>query len=128
VKPKRAAGPAPASACEAGERLVLQKIAKHWNQQNRFDRPDGRVIVTNRRLLFLSGFSRRAAWEGALSFPLERIEKLAATRVMWVSPAVRFEFDGRAYVFTFFSGAAKVAAAIERERGGRTEAAPVRRG
>jgi hypothetical protein len=114
--PGRAASLAPKSAQEAGERIVLEKIAKHWNQQHRFDRPDGRVIVTNRRFLFRAGFSRRIAEAGSLSFPIERIEKLAVTRVLWVSPAVRFEVDGRAYVFTFFTGAAKVAAAIERER------------
>jgi hypothetical protein len=80
--PPRAARVATAPAPEAGERVVLEKIAKHWNQQSRFDRPDGRVVVTNRRFIFLSGFSRRAAQAGSLSFPLERLEKLAVTRVM----------------------------------------------
>ena len=36
------------------ESIVLQKMGKYWNQQNWFDRPDGLVIVTNYRLIFLA--------------------------------------------------------------------------
>ena len=36
------------------ESIILQKIRKHWNQQNWFHRPDGLVIVINYRLIFLA--------------------------------------------------------------------------
>ena len=36
------------------ESIILQKISKYWNQQNKLDRPDGLLIVTNYRLFFVT--------------------------------------------------------------------------
>ena len=107
------------------EVVLLEKVAKYWNQQS-LDRPDGRVVVTSRRLVFLAGLVVTGRKE-SLSFPLESVENLRVRRVMLVSPAIEFEAAGRKYVFTFFSGARKVADAINsarRLRGGLTGQTP----
>ena len=36
------------------ETILLQKVGKYWNQINRWDRPDGVVVVTTHRLVFLA--------------------------------------------------------------------------
>jgi len=96
------------------ERVVIRKIAKYWNQDV-FDRPDGTVLVTNKRLLFFT-YPKLVR----LSFPLDRIEKLSAIRVMWISPAIRFEVDGRTYVLTFLLNAKAVVRGIELGRSSAT--------
>jgi len=96
-----------------GETIILQKIGKFWNQQNVWDRPDGLVVVTNRRLAFLSKVKSFTVTTEFLSFPLELIENLRARRVMFISPGIAFEVAGERYVFTFFSGARRVVKAVE---------------
>lgn len=95
------------------EAIRLQKIGKYWNQQKRFDRPDGLVLVTNHRLVFLAKVKTITTKTDFLSFPLELINNLETTRVMFVSPAIRFQVEGRVYTFTFFSNAGEVREAIE---------------
>ena len=90
------------------ELILLQKIGKYWNQQNFFDRPDGLVLVTNQRLAFLSKLKTLTTTTDFLSFPLELIEDIQATRVMIVSPAIAFRVAGVKYMFTFFRGAHEV--------------------
>lgn len=99
-----------------GERIVLQKIGKFWNQQNMWDRPDGLVVVTTHRLVFLAKEQAITATTEFLSFPFEAMQNVKAARVMGISPAVQFEVDGRSYTFTLFSGANEVVAAIQRHR------------
>ena len=96
----------------AGEKIVFQKIAKFWNQQNWLDRPDGLLIVTTHRVAFLAKVKSVTVTTDFLSFPFEAISNLSATRVMLISPAVRFEVGGKPYVFTLFSGASGVQNAI----------------
>lgn len=98
------------------ERVVLQKIGKFWNQENWLDRPDGLVVVTNYRLAFLSKVKSITVETDFLSFPFDQMADVRTARIMWVSPAIRFEVAGRPYVFTFFSGAADVKAAIDAAR------------
>jgi len=95
------------------ETILLQKQAKYWNQKSRFDRPDGLVVVTNHRLVFLSKVKTLATQTDFLSFPVELIKNLKTTRVMLVSPAIRFELDRKPYMFTFFSNAGEVRDALE---------------
>jgi hypothetical protein len=90
------------------ELILLQKTGKYWNQQNFFDRPDGLVVVTNQRLVFLSKLKTLTTTTDFLSFPLEMIESIEATRVMFVSPAIAFRVAGVKYMFTFFRNAAEV--------------------
>ena len=94
------------------ERIVLQKIAKFWNQQNMWDRPDGLVVVTNYRLVFLSKVKAVTVTTDHLSFPYEAIEGLKTERVMGMSPAIRFVAAGKPFVFTFLAGAQEVHDAI----------------
>lgn len=100
------------------EIILLQKQGKYWNQQNLLDRPDGLVVVTNCRLVFLSKVKTLVTKTDFLSFPLELIENLETTRVMLISPAIRFQFQTKPYTFTLFSGADEVRDAVERARRG----------
>jgi hypothetical protein len=95
------------------EILVLQKIGKFWNQQSWLDRPDGLVVVTSRRLVFLAKLHTIATSTDFLSFPLEIVENLRTDRVWWISPAIRFEVQGKPFVFTFFANAEEMSRAIE---------------
>jgi hypothetical protein len=90
------------------ERIVLQKIAKFWNQQNMWDRPDGLVVVTNYRLVFLSKVKAITTRTDHLSFPFDAMEGLRTERVMGISPAIRFAAAGKPYVFTFLAGMQEV--------------------
>ncbi len=98
---------------EQEEKVILQKIGKYWNQQNFWDRPDGLVVVTNHRLAFLAKTDTLLTKTDFLSFPLELIKDLEATRVMLISPAIRFQVEGKTYVFTFLANAGQVVEAIE---------------
>jgi hypothetical protein len=90
------------------EVILLQKIGKFWNQQKWLDRPDGLVVVTNHRFVFLLKVESITTTTEFLSFPLESIAAAETTRVMWISPAVRFTVAGRVYMFTFFANAHSV--------------------
>lgn len=96
----------------SGEKILLQKIAKFWNQQDRWDRPDGLVIVTSHRLVFLAKMKTVASTTDYLSFPLGLIDELEATTVSWVSPAIAFHVNSTKYMFTFFAGSDEVVDAI----------------
>jgi hypothetical protein len=93
------------------ERVVLHKAAKFWNQASRFDRPDGLFVVTTQRLAFLAKIKTITSTTEFLSFPYPDVTHLEATRVMRISPAVRFQVGEDSYVFTLFSGANEVVAA-----------------
>jgi len=54
------------------EMILLQKVGKYWNQQNRCDRPDGIVVITDQRLVFLSKLKSVLTETDFLSFPLLR--------------------------------------------------------
>ena len=95
------------------EIIRLQKISNYWNQQGLYDRPDGLVVVTNHRLVFLSKVKTITTKTDFLSFPLEFINNLETTKVMFVSPATQFQVEGSVYMFTFFSDALEVCEAIE---------------
>jgi len=96
-----------------GEKVILKKIAKFWNQQNIFDRPDGVIYVTTHRLVFLSMLKTLTSQTDVLSFDVNTISDLHETRIMFVSPAIDFYADGRRLVFTFFKNAKEVVEAIE---------------
>jgi hypothetical protein len=96
----------------ASEQIVLQKMGKFWNQQNMWDRPDGLVVVTTHRLVFLAKEKSITATTDFLSFPFAAMTDVRAARVMGMSPAVQFQAAGKPYVFTLFSGADEVVAAI----------------
>lgn len=95
------------------EIVLLQKTAKYWNQQDMWDRPDGIILITDQHLVFRTQVPTRAA---VLSFPLEQIQNLETTRVMFISPAIRFEFEGQIYMFTFFANAGAVVKAVNTAR------------
>lgn len=98
---------------EDTEEILLQKIGKYWNQQNIFDRPDGLVVITNYRLVFLCKQKTITTTTNFLSFPFELLEDLETTRIMGVSPAIRFRTGGKEYVFTFFLNASEVLQTME---------------
>lgn len=95
------------------ENIIQQKIGKYWNRQNRWDRPDGLVVVTNHRFAFLAKVKTFTTKTDFLSFPLELIENARVTRVMLISPAIEFEVAGKRYTFTFFANAQDVLDAME---------------
>lgn len=95
------------------ENIILQKIGKYWNRQNWFDRPDGLVVVTNRRFAFLAKVKTITTRTDFISFPLELIENARVARVMFISPAIEFEVAGKKYAFTFFANAHEVLEAME---------------
>ncbi len=94
------------------EQIVLQKIGKYWNQENWFDRPDGLVVVTNYRLVFLTKLKTILTTTDYLSFPLGMIDDVKATIVMFVSPAICFRLQGQEYTFTFLANADEVVDAV----------------
>lgn len=95
------------------ESIIQQKIGKYWNRQNWLDRPDGLVVITNRRFAFLAKVKTITTTTDFLSFPLELIENARVTRVMFISPAIEFEVSGQRYTFIFFANAHEVLAAME---------------
>lgn len=98
------------------EIISLQKISKFWNQQNIFDRPDGLAVVTNYRFVFLSKIKTVLTVTDFLSFPYEAMKDLNVTKVMHISPAIQFTVDGKLYIFTFYSKADEVLAAINKAK------------
>ncbi|PRR82666.1 hypothetical protein [Clostridium vincentii] len=96
------------------ESIILQKVSKYWNQQNKLDRPDGVLIVTNYRLIFITKLESTFTKTGLLVFPLNLIENLEAKRVMLISPAICFKVQGTVYMFTLFSKAKEVVYEIEK--------------
>jgi hypothetical protein len=105
-----------AQSAGAGERIVLQRIGKFWNQQNIFDRPDGLVVVTTHRFAFLAKEQAITATTDFLSVPFAEMSNVKTTRVMGVTPAVCFDASGKHFVFTLFAGADDVAGAILQQR------------
>lgn len=94
------------------EIILLRKIVKFWNQQDWSDRPDGHLIVTNRHLVFV----RVGQAAASLSFPLAALENLRTSRVLLISPAIRFEVGCQPYVFTFLWNASAVLKTISSVR------------
>jgi PH (Pleckstrin Homology) domain-containing protein len=105
-----------AKAGVADERILLQKVAKFWNQQNRWDRPDGLLVVTTHRLVFLSKLKAITTTTDFLSIPLELIGNIRKTRVMMMSPAIEFEAEDQKFVFTLFAGAQEILDALATAR------------
>ncbi len=98
------------------EEIVLRKTGKYWNQYKKSNRPDGVVIVTNHRLVFQAKLKTLFTQTDFLSFPFEYIKNLEVTKVMFVTPAIKFEAQGKSYVFTFLSNAEEVFDAIKHVR------------
>lgn len=94
------------------ESIILQKTSKYWNQQNKLDRPDGVLIVTNYRLIFITNLESKFTRTELLIFPLELVENLEVKKVMFISPAIRFTLEDKVYMFTFFSNANEVVSEI----------------
>jgi hypothetical protein len=70
--------------------------------------------VTTHRLAFLAKIMTITTTTEFLSFPYADITHLEATRVMRISPAVRFQVGEDPYVFTLWSGADEVVAAARK--------------
>ena len=86
------------------EKILFQKLGKFWNQQNIFDRPDGLVVLTTHRLVFLSKVETITTKTDWLSFPYECISNLKSKSIWFVTPAIQFDVEGKKFVFTFFPG------------------------
>lgn len=95
------------------ERIVLQKIGKFWNQQNMWDRPDGLVVVTTHRFVFLSKLKSVTVTTDYMSVPFADMSNLHTKRVMGISPCVAFTAGGRPLEFTLLAGAGEVLAAMQ---------------
>jgi len=95
------------------ERIVLQKIGKFWNQQNMWDRPDGLVVVTTHRFVFLSKLKSVTVTTDYMSVPFADMSNLHTKRVMGISPCVAFTAAGRPLEFTLLAGADEVLAAMQ---------------
>ncbi|MFZ2029452.1 MAG: hypothetical protein WAU68_04020 [Vitreimonas sp.] len=95
------------------ERVVLQKIGKFWNQQNMWDRPDGLVVVTTHRFVFLSKLKSVTVTTDYMSVPFADMSNLHSKRVMGISPCVAFTAAGRPLEFTLLTGADEVLAAMQ---------------
>ena len=98
------------------EQIVQQRIAKYWNQRSLWDRPDGLLVVTNQRVVFLTKLDTIATTTDFLSLPLELIEGLTVARVWFFVPAVRFSVLGIPFVFTFVNEASSTCRAIEQAK------------
>ena len=96
------------------ETILLQKIGKYWNQQNRWDRPDGLVVVTSHRFAFLTKVDSITTKTEFLSFPLEMIDGWEETTVWKVVPAVQFQVAGKPYTFTLTSKSSDVTQAARK--------------
>jgi hypothetical protein len=96
------------------ETVLLQKIGKYWNQMNRWDRPDGLVVVTSHRFVFLTKVETMTTTTDFLSFPLEMIEGWEETTVWKITPAVRFRVEGKLYMFTLTMKSSEVTAAAKK--------------
>jgi hypothetical protein len=81
-----------------------------------WDRPDGLVVVTNHRVVFLAKLKTMTTTTDFLSFPLELMDDVRATRVMFISPAMAFTVEGVPYKFTLFGGAAEAVLAVNSAR------------
>jgi hypothetical protein len=97
------------------ERILLQKIGKFWNQQNIWDRPDGLVVVTTHRFVFLSKLKSVTVTTDYLSIPYTDMTNLHTKRVMGISPCVAFTAGGKPLEFTLLAGADEVLAAIQNQ-------------
>ncbi len=95
------------------ERIVLQKIGKFWNQQNMWDRPDGLVVVTTHRFVFLSKLKSVTVTTDYMSVPFADMSNLHTKRVMGISPCVAFTAAGRPLEYTLLAGADEVLAAMQ---------------
>lgn len=79
-----------------GNRPILhQQLAKFWNQQDRWDRPDGTLVLTPEYLIFNTPYQPQR-----LCFPLQQITALQITRVWKIVPALRFQFNQQVFIFT----------------------------
>jgi hypothetical protein len=95
------------------EQILIQKIGKYWNLRNIFDRPDGLVIVTNYRLVFLPKQKTITTTTNFLSFPFDLMQNLEVTKVMGISPAIQFWVEGEKYTFTFFLNANEIVTTVK---------------
>ncbi len=98
------------------EHIRQQRIAKYWNPCSLWDRPDGLLVVTDHRVVFLTKLDTIATTTDFLSLPLELIENLATARVWFAVPAVRFSVRGVPFAFTFLNDAASTCRAIQQAR------------
>ncbi|MBP8972800.1 MAG: hypothetical protein KBH93_02900 [Anaerolineae bacterium] len=98
------------------EQVLQQHIAKYWNPRSLWDRPDGLLVVTDQRVVFLTKQETIATTTDFLSLPLEFIENLRTARVWLFVPAIRFEVRGMPFAFTLLHGAGAVCAAIASAR------------
>ena len=89
------------------EILLHQQLGKFWNQQDRWNRPDGTVVVSNQRFLFAP--TGQPQW---FSIPLAQIEALQAIRVWKLIPAIRFQVKGVVFIFTFLTSTHTIMATI----------------
>ena len=88
---------------QVDETILLQRLAKYYNQGRLFDRPDGLLVVTNHRLVFLAKLKTILATTDYLSFPFELVQDLRIVRVWKVIPAIAFDVQGNPYTFTLLS-------------------------
>jgi hypothetical protein len=93
------------------ETVLLRKISKYWNQQDRWNRPDGTLVITPHRLFFRSHPPTLS-----VDVPLDQIEHIELARVWGVVPALRLHLRETVHVFTFLFGARSVLEAIKRAR------------
>ncbi|MES2774727.1 MAG: PH domain-containing protein [Bacteroidota bacterium] len=85
------------------EKVLVQKIGKFWNQQNKFDRPDGLVVLTTHRLIFLSKVKTLLTKTDFLSFPFEFIQNMEKIKIWLITPAIKFSVGDNVFIFTFLS-------------------------
>src|SRR5579863_5072410 len=72
----------------ADERILFQKFGKFWNQQNKFDRPDGEVLVTTHRLMFFTKIRTLSTTTEFLSMPFELIQNPEKIKIWLITPAL----------------------------------------
>ena len=90
------------------EKIITQKIGKFWNQDNIFDRPDGLVVITNKRFVFLANETtlkiNLTTETEFMSIPYNLIRNIKSKKVWLFVPAIEFEVNNNVYTFTFLSG------------------------
>lgn len=90
------------------ENILMQKASKLWNQEDRFDRPDGLFVITNKRVAFLAHKQcmeyNKLIKTDFLSIPYEKIKEVQMSKIWHVVPALTLLIEDKKITFTFLSG------------------------
>src|ERR1700730_2674235 len=74
------------------ERVLVRRTAKFWNPAERWDRPDGELIVTPEQILFRASVPSRSPY---VSIPIKKVNDTGSSWFWGFIPAIRFSAGGK---------------------------------